>query len=249
MHIDRRGFLAAAAGAAWWLPQAASLRAQAPASSPPDRTPGAPPVGQSPLGLSDDGRDGVLYVPKRYRDDVPAPLLVMLHGFAGWADEMKSTFALAEEFGVVVIAPESRALTWGQAAPGFDVDVKYIGAAYRKVTGLVNIDPDRVALAGRSDGAGYALSMGLAYGDIFNHVIVFSGGMMNPIRRKGRPKIFIAHGTNDQQMPIVLTGRKYAAVLEEEGYEVVYREYEGGHGTPPAIAREAFAWLAGPPPR
>ncbi|MEZ5286511.1 MAG: hypothetical protein R2712_17235 [Vicinamibacterales bacterium] len=27
---------------------------------------------------------------------MPAPLLVMLHGFAGWADGMKSTFALAE---------------------------------------------------------------------------------------------------------------------------------------------------------
>ena len=61
--------------------------------------------------------------------------------------------------------------------------------------------------------------------------------------------LFIAHGTNDQQMPIVLTGRKYAAVLKDEGYEVVYREYEGGHGTPPAIVREAFAWLAGPPPQ
>ena len=98
MHIDRRAFLAAAS-AGWWLSREASLKAQAPSSDPPRQASGAPPVGQSPLGLSDDGRDGVVYVPKRYRDDVPAPLLVMLHGFAGWADEMKSTFALAEEFG------------------------------------------------------------------------------------------------------------------------------------------------------
>ena len=245
MRIDRREFLLAAAFSAAGFSHLHG-RGQTPPQPAGTATPG---FGPSALGLSDDGRDGVLYVPKSYRESVPAPLLVMLHGFAGWADEMKSTFALAEEFGVVVIAPESRALTWGQAAPGFDADVKYIGAAYRKVTDLVNVDPDRVGLGGRSDGAGYALSMGLAYGDIFNHLIVFSGGLMSPIRRKGKPKIFIAHGINDQQMPIGLTGRKYAATLKAEGYDVTYREYEGGHGTPPGIARQAFAWLAGEPPK
>ena len=236
----RRLFAIGALAAAGWL-CGGLLSAQGPQPA----APGGPPFGQSPLRLSDDGRDGVLYVPRSYRESTPVPLLIMLHGFAGWADEMKSTFALAEEYGVVVIAPESRALTWGQAAPGFDPDVKYISAAYRKVTDVINVDPDRVGLGGRSDGAGYALSMGLAYGDIFNHVIVFSGGLMNPIRRKGKPKLFIAHGTNDQQMPIELTGRQYAATLKEEGYDVTYREYDGGHGTPPAIAREAFRWLVG----
>jgi poly(3-hydroxybutyrate) depolymerase len=246
--MDRRRFLVGtAAGAAGLLGATLGARTQAqplPLVSPPGTT-GAPPFGQSPLGISSDGRDGVLYVPKSYRESTPVPLLIMLHGFAGWADEMKSTFELAEELGVVVIAPESRALTWGQAAPGFDPDVKFIGAAYRTVTGVINVDPNRVGLGGRSDGAGYALSMGLAYGDTFNHVIVFSGGLMNPIRRKGMPRVFIAHGTNDRQMPIELTGRHYAETLKAEGYDVTYREYDGGHATPPAIAREAFRWLVG----
>lgn len=240
--MSRRGFLAAGVAAAAWLGGSVRASAQAP---PSGQAAEGPPIGQSPLRLSDDGRDGVLFVPKSYRDTVPAPLLVMLHGFGGWADEMKSTFALAEEFGVVVIAPESREVTWGKASPGFDDDVRYIGAAYRKVTAAVNIDPERVALGGRSDGAGYALSMGLAYGDIFNHLIVLSGGVMTPIRRKGKPKIFLAHGINDKQMPIELSARRFASTLRDEGYEVTYREYDGGHGTPPAIAREAFVWFVG----
>ncbi|MEZ5286510.1 MAG: hypothetical protein R2712_17230 [Vicinamibacterales bacterium] len=108
-------------------------------------------------------------------------------------------------------------------------------------------------LGGRSDGAGYALSMGTAYGDIFNHLIVLSGGLMNPLRRKGDAKVFIAHGTDDRQMPIELTGRKFSSALKNEGYDVTYREYEGGHGTPPSVARESFVWLVGhepgtPPP-
>jgi phospholipase/carboxylesterase len=244
-RMDRRRFLArAAAGAVGWV-QGTGLRAQTSPAVQGDSV----PRGQSPLGISDDGRDGVLFVPASYRDTVPAPLLVMLHGYGGWADEMKSTFSLAEEFGVVVIAPESRDVTWGRESPGFDEDVRYIGAAYRKVTKLVNIDPARVGLGGRSDGAGYALTMGLAYGDIFNHLIVIAGGRMNPIRRKGKPKIFIAHGTDDQVMPIELSGRPFAARLKEEGYEVTYREYEGGHLTPPALVREAFVWLVGREPK
>jgi predicted esterase len=173
----------------------------------------------------------------------------MLHGFGGWADEMKSSYDLAEEFGVVLIAPESRNVTWGQSTPGFDADVRYIGKAYRQVTDVINVDPERVGLGGRSDGAGYALSMGLAYGDVFNHLIILSGGLMVPARRKGRPKIFLAHGSDDRQMPIDLTGRKYSATLTSEGYDVTYREYEGGHATPPYVVKEAFAWLVGRAPQ
>jgi len=246
--MDRRRFLAwTAGGAVGWIhgrrPLAA--RGQAPQAAPGDGV----PRGQSPLGISDDGRDGVLYVPASYREAVPAPLLIMLHGFGGWADEMKSTFALAEEFGVVVIAPESREVTWGRDTPGFDADVRYIGAAYRQVTGECNIDPDRVGLGGRSDGAGYALTMGLAYGDIFNHLVVIAGGRMNPIRRRGKPKIFIAHGTDDRTMPIDLSARPFSAQLKAEGYDITYREYEGGHATPVAVVREAFVWLVGRDPK
>lgn len=239
--MNRRRFLArtAVAGAVAWT---GGRRLGAQGSSPPAD---GVPRGQSPLGLSDSGRDGVLFVPSSYRESTPAPLLIMLHGYGGWADEMKSTFALAEEFGVVVIAPESRDLTWGRETPGFDDDVRYIGAAYRQVTARINVDPDRVGLGGRSDGAGYALTMGLAYGDIFNHLIVIAGGRMNPLRRKGKPKIFMIHGTHDQVMPIELSAHPFSKQLKEEGYDVTYVEYDGGHATGPEYVRQAFAWLTG----
>ena len=237
--MNRRGFLrlGAASVAAWLHADVVQAQAAAPAA------PGAPPFGESRLGISNDGRDGVIYVPKSYKETTPVPLLIMLHGFAGWADEMKSTYALAEEFGVVVIAPESRTLTWGQAAPGFDPDVKFISAAYRKVTNAINVDPARVGLGGRSDGAGYALSMGLAYGDIFNHVIVFSGGMMNPIRRKGMPRVFISHGTNDRILPIDRCGRRISSGLKARGYDVTFREFDGDHEIPGDIVRQGLRFI------
>jgi len=201
------------------------------------------PYGESRLGLSDNFRDGSLYIPQSYTPDVPMPLVMMLHGYSGAAQSVRSTFTLAEELGVVVIAPESRDVTWGQSIPGFDADVKYLGAAFRYVEAGLNLDLSRIALGGVSDGAGYALSMGLAYGDTFNHIMVFSGGIMIPVRRQGKPRIFMAHGLNDQQMPIDRTARRFVPKLKEEGYDLTYKEYEGGHGTPPYVMREAFEWF------
>jgi phospholipase/carboxylesterase len=204
------------------------------------------PYGQTRLGISDDDRDGTLYVPKSYRPGTPMPLLIMLHGFSGWGDNQRRLFAIADELGFIVLAPESRDITWGKEAAGFDQDVRYLGAAFRHVGGLVNLDFDRVALGGQSDGAGYALTTGLAYGETFNHLIILAGGgLIEPIRRQGRPKVFIAHGVKDATMPIEVSGRKNVKQLKSEGYDVTYREHEGGHGTPAAVTREAIEWFLG----
>ena len=225
--------------AAWCIAPVIMLTAAAAASAHD-----AVPYGQSRLGLSDDLRDGTLYIPKSYKPGTPMPLLVMLHGFSGWGDNQRSLFALAEELNFIVVLPESRDITWGKEAPGFDQDERYIGAAYRHVGGLVNIDFDHVALGGQSDGAGYALTMGLAYGNTFNHLIVLAGGgLIEPIRRQGKPKIFIAHGVKDSTMPIEVSGRKNVRQLKAEGYDVTYHEHDGGHGTPREIVRESIEWF------
>lgn len=201
------------------------------------------PYGESRLGISNTFRDGTLYIPKSYKPSVPMPLVMMLHGYSGAAQSVRFAFPLAEEFGVIVIAPESRDLTWGQSIPGFDDDVRYLGAAYRYVSSGLNVDETHVSLGGVSDGAGYALSMGLAYGDVFNHLMIFSAGLLVPFRKKGQPKIFLAHGTNDQQMPIDRTARIFVPQLKEEGYDVTYIEYDGGHGAPLPVVRQGFEWF------
>ena len=240
--MNRRAFISLSAVGALGLLHGSPLAAQEPA-------PAAVPYGQSRLGISDDDRDGTLYIPKSYRPGVPIPLMMMLHGFAGTGEGVRGMFPLAEEFGVVMIAPESRGLTWGRSIPGFDDDVRYLGPAYRRVAEIVDIDTTRVALGGVSDGAGYALSMGLAYGDSFNHLIIFMGGQMIPYRNQGKPKIFMAHGVDDTQMPIDKTARVYLPRLKADGYDVTYHEYSGGHRVPPAEIRAAFEWFVGTKPR
>jgi len=45
----------------------------------------------------------------------------------------------------------------------------------------------------------------------------------------------------------VRTGRKFAAQLESDGYDLTYREWDGGHGAPIEVVREAFDWLVKTP--
>jgi predicted esterase len=44
-------------------------------------------------------------------------------------------------------------------------------------------------------------------------------------------------------MPIDRTARKFVPELRSEGYEVTYREYDGGHGAPLPVVRESFEWF------
>ncbi len=237
MSMDRRALLTlGAAGTVGVLWGSRTAQAQDPLLT-------RVPYGETRLNLSDNFRDGSLYVPKSYTPGLPMPLVMMLHGYSGASKSVRFTYPLAEEFGVIVIAPESRDLTWGQSVPGFDADVRYLGAAYRHVTGMLDVDRSHVCLGGVSDGAGYALGMGLAYGDVFNHLMIFSVGLLIPFRKQGKPRIFLAHGVNDVQMPIDRTARRFVPTLKEEGYDITYREYDGGHGAPAAVVREGFEWF------
>jgi phospholipase/carboxylesterase len=246
--MDRRAFLATgAAGAVAWMAGTRRAMAQTPGQTPAQSD---IPYGETRLQLAeddDDEREGLLYVPKSYKDGQPMPLLTMLHGLAGGADSERSLFPLAEEFGVIILAPESRKVTWGRDAPGFDKDSVYIVNALRYVNRTLYMDPAHVAIGGVSDGATYALTMGLVYGDSFSHLIIFSEGVPVPQRKQGRPKIFIAHGTQDTQMPIDYTSRRFVPQAKADGYEVTYREYDGGHGAPRPLMREAFEWFVGKP--
>ena len=87
-------------------------------------------------------------------------------------------------------------------------------------------------MTGFSDGASYALSLGIGNGDVFGHILAFSPGVMQPATAAGKPRIFISHGTADQTMPIDDTSRKFVPRLKALGYDVVYREFDGRHSQP-----------------
>jgi len=200
--------------------------------------------GEHALGLS-SGRDGLLYVPASYRPDHPAPLVLALHGATGSGLRQLSAWRESSEAnGFVVLAPDSRAGTWDGARGGFGADVTFLDSALMSVFRRCNVAADRMTIAGFSDGASYALSIGLVNGDLFQKVVAFSAGFIVPGEWTGQPKFFVSHGRSDPILPIDLAGRRLVTLLRRGGYSVTYREFDGGHEVPAAIRAEAVGWMA-----
>jgi phospholipase/carboxylesterase len=204
----------------------------------------AAPVGLRSLGLTAT-RDGYLYVPATYRAKRPAPLALLLHGAGEDArDGLALIRAQADEAGLILLAPTSREYSWDLlVGRRYGPDVAGIDRALEHAFSSYSVDPRRVAVGGYSDGASYALSLGIANGNIFTHVLAFSPGFLAPTGRTGSPRIFVSHGTRDGWLPIDRCSRRVVPQLELAGYEVRYREFEGGHVVPPEISREAVDWF------
>jgi phospholipase/carboxylesterase len=204
----------------------------------------AAPVGLRSLDLT-ASRDGYLYVPATYRPEGSAPLTLLLHGAGEDArDGLALLRAQADAAGLILLVPTSREYTWDLlVGRRYGLDLTGIDRALEHTFSNYRVDPQRVAVGGYSDGASYALSLGIANGDLFTHVLAFSPGFLAPPRREGSPRIFVSHGTRDGWLPIDRCSRRVVPQLELAGYEVRYREFEGGHVVPPEIAGEAVGWF------
>ncbi len=192
-------------------------------------------------------RQGLLYVPETAIGK-PTALVVMLHGAGGNAEQGLGLLNdLANQAGFILLAPESQKTSWDIISDSrYGPDVSFIDDALHKVFCLYAIDGERIALGGFSDGASYALSLGLSNGSLFKYLLAFSPGFMAPARVENRPHIFVSHGTRDEVLPIDRCSRKLVRVLQGHGLPLRYREFEGPHTVPPAVKQEAVEWfLAG----
>jgi phospholipase/carboxylesterase len=139
---------------------------------------------------------------------------------------------------------------WDVIARGrYGPDLALVEAALDHAFARCAVDPTRLAVGGFSDGASYALALGLNNGDLFSHVLAFSPGFAGPGTRRGRPQVFISHGTRDPILPIDQCSRSIVRQLRAQGYPLLYREFDGEHVIPPEVARAAVDWfIAGQPP-
>lgn len=190
-------------------------------------------------------RDSYVFVSSKYRPDTPAPLVLLLHGAGGHAhDGLRVLLHLADHAGLILVAPASTRHTWDIiAGRSYGPDRDLADRALADVFGRYRVDPLRLAVGGFSDGASYALSLGLANGDLFTHVLAFSPGFVGPMSPRGAPKVFISHGLEDHILPIDPCSRRIVARLRTAGYPLRYEEFEGEHVIPPGIAQAALDWF------
>ena len=200
-------------------------------------------TGSRPLGLG-RSRDAILQLPANTGTS-PLPLLVLLHGAGGsGAGILRRLGSMADEAGVAVLAPDSRDTSWDAIRGDLGPDVIFLNRVFERVFETTAVDPRRVSVGGFSDGATYALTLGLINGDLFRRVVGFSPGFVVPAPPHGKPRFFISHGTRDEILPIDRCSRRIVPALQKAGYDVTFREFDDGHTIPADIAREGMRWAA-----
>jgi predicted esterase len=225
--------------------EAARVTARPPASGPalPMSTPGEHPLDLGP------GPEVLVRVPTLPDDDTtPQRLVLTLHGAGGNArGGLAPLLPLADAHRLLLVSPSSRDTTWDVVMQGaWGSDVRRIGQALTHVFATYPVEPSRLAISGFSDGASYALSLGLANADLFTHIIAFSPGFLLPAPRAGTPRVYLSHGRTDTVLPIDQTARRIVAQLQTAAIPTEVHEFDGPHVVPPDIAEDAVDWLTRP---
>lgn len=191
-------------------PSAAGDAAVAGAASP------APPAKRQEQEVA--GRLEVGGVTRTYQarlpgGDTPAPMVIALHGKGSSAAEMASTTALTEavaEQGMGVAYPDGLHGGWGdhreptRLRPDPDADVEFLLALADRLVGEHGADPDRIYLAGMSNGGNMALRTGAEHSDRFAGVAAVAGQLgadPAPQQPTGAVPLLLVYGTDDPLRP------------------------------------------------
>jgi predicted esterase len=214
----------------------------------------APPTGF--VWIERGRQRAFLLVPDEIEPGRRYPLVTVLHG-AGRQDE-----ALAKAFRdepekrqALFLIPRSLDPTWDLVSSPVRHDMEFLEYAYDLIWRRYAIDPARQALLGYSDGASYALSVGLSNPRLFAAVMGWAAGfkVIDPgalERPEPRPRVLLEYGTHDQLFPFDKIALPMRADLERLGYDVTFRVDEGGRHWPPSdFQPEALDWFFSGPAR
>jgi predicted esterase len=211
----------------------------------------APPNGIAQIG--NGTTHAFLLTPPALVPDRAYPLITVLHG-AGRQDEMLCQAYRAEAAArdALFLVPRSTNTTWDLLVGGAPDDLEFLARLHVEIYRRIRVDPARQALIGYSDGASYALAVGLSNPLTFAAVMGWAAGFVaideSAIAPDDpRPRILLEHGTHDTVFPFEVVCRPNVALLRGLGYEVELRVDEGGvHWPSPGFQPAALDWFFTP---
>ena len=182
-----------------------------------------------PAGIS---KIGTAWVYRPANASGAMPLMVALHGAGGDARRFLEVMrGAADRHGFAVIAPQSEGPTWDLVRQRrFGPDVQRIDAVLTELFAKLPVDRERLIVAGFSDGASYALSLGVANPQLFRSILALSPGFTwVPSRGDPTQRIVIAHGRRDEILPPANIDKHIVPDLSRAGYRPQVRWFDGRH--------------------
>jgi len=192
----------------------------------------------------------VLLTPEEIDPERRYPLVTILHG-AGRQDELlvKACRDAPEKHEALFLIPRSVHPTWDLIACDDRPDLDFLTFAYDLIYRRYPIDPERQALVGYSDGASYALSVGLSNPHIFRAVMAWAAGFLaldtgQLSADDPKPELLLEYGTHDELFPFEQVAEPMRESLEKLGYRVEFRADQGGRHWPSGdFQPDALDWF------
>ena len=175
-------------------------------------------------------------VPDGYDENVPTPLIVLLHGYTGsgaGTDRYMGLSAIADDYDFLLVAPNGRREPEGDANPYwnastaccnfYDVetdDVAYIKSIIDEMKSRYTVDSERVYLVGHSNGGFMSYRMALEHPDTIAAIASLAGAIdLNPAEEPAAAvNILQIHGTAD-------------ATIQYRGGDIRENRYTGALGS------------------
>lgn len=205
----------------------------------------------------------LLYVPKSYQPDRPAPLVFSYHGLVQWPahqGRLSGWNKLAEQHGFVVVYPRGSGfpLRWNAYPsarhPGrAEMDLAFFSDLLDHLCQSYNIDRSRVYVNGMSNGAGMSHLLACRFGDRIAAVGGVAGAYLYPRERVEpcpRVPVIAFHGSEDPIVPYqggsARRHGRYTQFPEIEAWAADWAAHNGCAGTPdlaeitPQISRISY---------
>jgi polyhydroxybutyrate depolymerase len=149
-------------------------------------------------------QDGFLRTPAGARPGRTPLLVVVLPGGHGDPDDVLGVTRAAARRGFAVLYPtRRRGFFWTLNRAQGTSDVRRVGALLDRVLATGCLDPERVSIAGVSNGAGFATRMSCEQPARFAAVVAIAAGYraLDPCPARARASFLAIHGSADAVVP------------------------------------------------
>jgi phospholipase/carboxylesterase len=201
--------------------------------------------------------------PDNYEPEQRYPMIVCLHGRGADMRDLAGLAPAIDQQGYLYVCPNAPVTIsigpgyTGQAwyEPGGSPSPAAMEQALTALDGVVRdvfaeyqVEPGQAILLGFSQGGAMTYRYGMLRPEMFAGLVILSGALRNPealfphLPAGREQRIFIAHGTYDQVVPVELS-QDATSFLSAQGYQPLYREYPMGHEITPEVLNDLTPWM------